>query len=209
MSETGAPGTMRLFIAITLPDSVKSAIQQAQTELRRALPEGCVRWIRRDQLHLTLKFLGNIESERVPQLADAVRTACSGFAALKLRAELVGFFPNARSPRVIWTAVRDSDGQLARVHDELDGVTRDFSSEKPDKEFRGHVTLGRVKNIRRLVAVILAQVGGGMAKRIFGEWTADKVELIRSELTPSGPNYSVEAVAVLSHRSGAIPRPIK
>src|SRR4051794_10724683 len=106
---------IRLFLAIALPDAVKNAMETAQMELRRALPEGCVRWTNREQMHLTLKFLGDVGVERVPHLTEAVQTACAGFEVLKLRAEGTGFFPSARAPRVIWAGVQDEDERLPRL----------------------------------------------------------------------------------------------
>src|SRR4051812_7451283 len=107
MPETSSPELFRLFIAISVPDAVKTEMEQAQAELRRALPEGCVRWTRREQFHLTLKFLGSVEAQRVAALADAIRGACQGFTPLRLRAERIGCFPDLRFPRVVWAWVHD------------------------------------------------------------------------------------------------------
>src|SRR5436853_393662 len=96
----------RLFIAMTVPDAVKAEIEKAQAELRAALP-GVVRWTKRGQFHLTLRFLGNVPADRVELLTRAVRDVCAGFAALRLRAERIGCFPDLRFPRVIWAWVHD------------------------------------------------------------------------------------------------------
>src|SRR5205809_984446 len=107
MSETSTPETFRLFIAISVPDKVKDEIEKAQNELRRALPGGSVRWTKREQFHLTLKFLGNVEAPRVEELTESLRRGLEGFAALRLKAEQIGFFPDARRPRVVWAGVQD------------------------------------------------------------------------------------------------------
>ena len=106
MSDALPPETLRLFIALTVPEDVKTEIEKAQAALRRALPEGRVRWTKREQLHLTLKFLGNVDAQRFEPLVDAMRGACQGFGALELRAEGIGFFPDLRLPRVVWAGVR-------------------------------------------------------------------------------------------------------
>src|SRR6266496_5628466 len=81
------PRTIRAFLALPIPESVKLEIERAQDDLRQALPKSCARWTRREQFHLTLCFLGNVATTRVPELTDAVGAAGRGFPALKLRAE--------------------------------------------------------------------------------------------------------------------------
>src|ERR1051325_8887109 len=99
--------TIRLFIAIPLPEEVKNEIEKTQNELRQAVPGNFVRWTKRDQFHLTLKFLGGVETSRMGELTTALRDACGHFTALRLRAERIGFFPDLRFPRVIWAWVHD------------------------------------------------------------------------------------------------------
>jgi RNA 2',3'-cyclic 3'-phosphodiesterase len=196
-AEQAEPRTWRLFIAIPLPEPVKDAIEQAQAELRRALPDAGVRWTKREQFHLTLKFLGDVEAARVDSLKGSLSRACEKFAALPLRVERVGFFPQARSPRVIWVGVNDSGGMLQRLQGGVEMATAEFTQEKPEGQFAGHITLGRIKAITRLQADTLAKVALGMKDRRFGEWTADQVELIRSELASGGARYTTLAAVPL------------
>jgi len=203
MSDAISPARLRLFIALSLPDGVKDGIEKTQAELRRALPEDCIRWTRREQFHLTLRFLGNVEAPRAEQLADSVRGACAGFAALPLRAEGLGFFPGARSPRVIWVGVRDGREQLPLLQQAIETSVGAFTVEPGEKKFAGHVTLGRVKDLRQSAAEILQRLALGVAGRFFGEWTADKVEIIRSELSPQGLRYTTLAAIPLDAKSAA------
>lgn len=195
--EAAASEQFRLFIAIIVAQEVKTEMEKAQQELARALPQGCVHWAGRDQFHLTLKFLGKVEVRRVEQLTDAVRAACRGFAAMPFRAERLGFFPQGRSPRVIWAGVNDPNGQLSGLQAAVEAATRGFTIEKQEKKFTGHVTLGRAKDIRRREADVLAKLGAAMAGRFFGQWTADRVEIIRSELSAQGSRYTPVAVVPL------------
>src|SRR2546425_11870796 len=96
MSEVNAPERLRLFVAINIPHDIKDRIEKAQSELRRALAQNSVRWTSPEHLHLTLRFLGNVPAARLDQLTEALRSACRGSAALRLRAEGIGFFPPAR-----------------------------------------------------------------------------------------------------------------
>jgi 2'-5' RNA ligase len=189
----------RLFIAVTLPEEVKAQIEAAQAELRRALPGPGVRWTRREQFHLTLMFLGDVDVARVQPLEEAIRAACRGFSALPLRAERVGFFPDLRYPRVVWAGVQDQAGQLLRLQQVVDAVTRDFTTEQKEERFSGHITLARIKAIKRPEAEALRQAAAGMAERLFGQWTAGEVELMRSVLSPQGARHTSLAATALTH----------
>jgi RNA 2',3'-cyclic 3'-phosphodiesterase len=185
------PGeTGRLFIAIPLPEAVKAEVEKAQMELRRAVPDPCVRWTRRDQFHLTLKFLGDVAAERLDALMDTLDRVRRKFSPLHLRAGSVGFFPNHRLPRVIWVGVRDPRDELPALQNAVETAVADFTRERPEGRFSGHVTLGRVKGISRAQAELLAQRALSLADRSLGEWTANEVELIRSELGRDGARYS-------------------
>lgn len=180
----------RLFIAVALPESVKMKIESAQAELRRALPEPGVRWTRREQFHLTLKFLGDVDASRIGALEVAIRAACRGFNPLHLRAERIGFFPDLRRPRVVWTGVHDLAERLHPLQAAVDAATRGFTSEPTEERFTGHVTLARIKAVRPPGVEALTRVAAGMAERVFGQWAADEVELVRSALTPQGARHS-------------------
>lgn len=112
IGDGGGSETYRVFIAVSLPEHVKDDIERAQEQLRCTLPGKYLRWARRDQLHLTLKFLGDVELQRLEGLTASIRGACAGFGVLQLRAGQIGFFPNVRRPRVVWTLVRDGRDRL-------------------------------------------------------------------------------------------------
>ena len=90
---------LRLFIALPVPAAVKEELRRLQVELRGRLPNGPARWTRPEQIHLTLKFLGDVSADRVTEIEKAVRTACAAFAPMPLRAERIGFFPQIGFPR--------------------------------------------------------------------------------------------------------------
>lgn len=186
-------GVLRLFVAISLPEAMKDEIEKAQRNLREALPGNFVRWTRREQFHLTLKFLGNVEDSRVAELTTALRKACGTFSQLRLRAKRIGFFPDARYPRVLWVGVRDAHDALLPLQTAIEAAAKGFTNEQPEKAFSAHVTLGRIQRIPRAQAEALAKVTTTISKQFFGEWAANKVELIRSELSSSGSRYTTLA----------------
>lgn len=190
--------TCRLFIAIPLPERVKDALERAQGELRAGLAGSGVRWARRAQFHVTLKFLGEVDTNRVDALAGALGRACRGAGDLPLRARSLGVFPSHRRPRVIWVGVDDGRGQLQRLQRAVEAAAADFTSEGPDGTFTGHVTLARCKTIAPSQVAWLAARAAVMENRPFGAWTADTVELVRSEPGPDGSRYTTLSVIPLA-----------
>jgi 2'-5' RNA ligase len=189
---------VRLFIALAVPEAIKRELRRAQSVLRRGLPDGVVRWVRSEQMHLTLRFLGNVRCDKVEELIYCVRAACEGRWAMRLDAEKVGFFPNERSPRVVWVGVRDERGDLASLQAVMSKATLPFTVEEAETEFKGHLTIGRVKRIRAADSRALADSAKPLAGYCFGEWLADAVEVVRSELSPGGSRYIRLAEAPLA-----------
>jgi len=192
------PTAIRTFIALPIPEAVKTEIERAQNELRQVLPRHCARWTRPEQFHLTLRFLGNVEAEHVPELTNAIGMACQDFVPLKLRAERLGCFPDLRFPRVVWVWVHDDADQLPVLQKAIVEAAAKFGESQSERNFSGHVTIARTHEIKRPHAEILARLVRGMTGRFFGEWTADKVELMRSELSPNGAKHSVVAAFALA-----------
>jgi len=180
---------LRLFVAITVPDAVRDEIIRVQRELQPLAPREAVRWAKPEQFHLTLRFLGNVASNSVPALQESVRIVCAGAPALHLRAQGIGFFPNNRSPRVIWVGVSDDKNHLADLQKKIETAVRPFTAEQGGERFAGHLTLGRFKQFKRLEIRELMARAEVMKDRTFGEWTVQKIEIIRSELLPTGAHY--------------------
>jgi 2'-5' RNA ligase len=193
-----APEQFRLFLALSIPDKVKSAIESAQSEMRRIVPDRSVRWTRREQYHLTLRFLGNVSASQVNPLIDVIRAACEPFAPLRLVAAQMGFFPDRRAPRVLWVGVKDLESRLISLWSVLQSVTQPFAGEPAETDFTGHVTLARLNRLPRVQTEDLAETAGKFENSIFGKWTAEQVELMRSELLPQGARHSLLAALPVS-----------
>jgi len=183
----------RLFVAIPMPETVRNEITGIQHEMRQLVSRDAVRWTKPEQFHLTLRFLGDVPVERVSALQEAVNAVCLGSSALPLRAQGVGFFPNARSPRVIWAGVNDGEGRLVDLQKKIEGAVQPFTQEPGTERFAGHVTVGRVKFLKRPEIEKLAAHAQAVQDRLFGEWTANEVELIRSDLLPAGACHTLLA----------------
>jgi 2'-5' RNA ligase len=190
MADDSSTEKLRLFIAIPIPEPVRDEIIRVQQELQPLVPPNVVRWTRPDQFHLTLRFLGDVPADGVEDLKQSVNAVCRIVRPLFLRAEGVGFFPNPRSPRVIWVGINDGEECLVDLQKQIETAVGPFSPEPGEKNFTGHVTLGRLKNPRPADTRELAARAQLLEKRLFGEWTAHEIEIIRSELSPAGARHT-------------------
>ncbi|TAK98445.1 MAG: RNA 2',3'-cyclic phosphodiesterase [Verrucomicrobia bacterium] len=182
--------SIRLFVAVRLPEVVLGELSRVQAELKQCLPPKSAAWTKIANLHLTLRFLGNVESGRVGALRSALRESLRNFGGLDLVCERLGCFPDVRFPRVVWAWVHDNAERLARLHRAVTTASEPFAEKPAEKNFTGHVTLARPKQIKRHDAGQLAQFVESAVGRKFGAWRCSEVELIQSQLSPSGSQYS-------------------
>ncbi|UCH33317.1 MAG: RNA 2',3'-cyclic phosphodiesterase [Armatimonadota bacterium] len=177
---------MRAFVAVNLDGNLRQAIGEAQGSLRRT--GGDVKWVRPDNMHLTLKFLGWVDDARLAPIVEAVRPAVEAEAPFRLRIEGTGGFPSATAPRVIWVGVKEGAEELARLAERVEAALEPLGFDREARGFSPHVTVGRCRSAGGrdgLAAEIRA-----MRERPFGEMEVRRVELMRSDLRPTGPIYT-------------------
>lgn len=186
---------VRLFIALNLPGEVRDALHAGAAPLREAVPCG-IGWVKPEGLHLTLKFLGDVEEARVPAIVEAVRTVAAAHPVPRLVVQGVGAFPSLARPRVVWAGVEatprlellqhDAEGTLARLGFEVEG-----------RPFRPHVTLGRVRAGGDAAATRpLAMAAAACV--VAADVPVPTLDLMHSTLMPGGARH--EAVARLPFR---------
>jgi RNA 2',3'-cyclic 3'-phosphodiesterase len=186
-------GQLRLFVAMALPEAVRCEIHRVQGELQPLVPREAVRWTRPDQFHLTLRFLGKVPADAVEGLKQSVEAVCRNASPLALSAKGVGFFPNPRSPRVIWVGINSQGNRLIDLQEKIETAVSLFSAAPGEKNFAGHVTLGRLKNPRPGDVQGLVARAQLFAAQPFGNWTAQNIGIIRSELSSVGACYTLLA----------------
>lgn len=177
------PKTIRTFIAIDLPDEVKAYLTAVSKELSRQLPKGAVRWVKPEQMHLTLRFLGDTAVSQLNLLYDTLDTNLAEAKPFTLKLSQLGAFPNKERPRVIWVGI---GGEMKALNLTQSQVVQAVTSLNfpPDKlKFKPHLTLGRVKNLDGFKN---KKWGGRVESLAFG---VTAVHLIQSELNQSGPIY--------------------
>ena len=184
---------MRAFIAIALPDEVKNRLAEAIQRLTPLASE--VTWSKRDQLHLTLAFLGEVAPAILPHVVTAAERICAARPAFACRAFGLGFFGNKRNPKVLWAGV-DPSPELVSLHEELWTALKKFGFEDSEADFRPHITLGRCREAARNQPLIKAMEADEAVD--FGEWEVQRITLYESKLTPRGPLYRNLAHAALA-----------
>ena len=194
---SGPAETLRAFVALPISASLIEALTRLQTELAVAIPPRTVRWVRRDQLHLTLKFLGNVPADRIADLTAALRAGIAGSTALALNVSGIGAFPEGRHPRVVWAGIAGQTDLLLALQQRIETATRGFGEARDTRPFQPHLTLGRVLAVGHEAT----KVGAGLAQvkiGLVGDWPATEVRLIRSQLATAGATYSDLAVFPLT-----------
>ena len=138
------------------------------------------------------------------ELVSACRLACQPHSPLLLVAGKIGFFPSPKLPRVLWVGIREREDRLSKLWKSVQAAVQPFTSEPLESDFTGHVTLGRMNRVRREQARHLAKAAARFNETVFGQWTADRLEVMRSELRPEGARHSILAEIALPARGAQV-----
>ena len=189
---------LRAFIAVQLSDDLKRQIGSVQAELKREVSGSArggktvkIGWTQPDGIHLTLKFLGDIQEAQVDALREILSKAAASARPFTLEARGLGAFPNPRAPRVIWLGLHGKSEDMAELQ-RLQAAVEDGAAAlgfaKEARAFTPHLTLARIRD--RVEAGALEPVLTVQQNRVVGGFTASSVDLIKSELRPSGAVYT-------------------
>lgn len=181
----------RLFLALLVPASIRETLTAVQVGLRKAAPNALIRWTNQEQLHLTLRFMGNVPASSMGALEAALKAAAGKCNPLRLRARGIGFFPNDKRPRVIWSGVADEDHGLSGVFQVVQAAAQPFTVEAPEHRFTGHITLGRIKLIQGKERTELGLATARCEGQDFGGWESTELVLMRSVLSGSGARHEL------------------
>ena len=174
----------RLFIALPLPVPVKAELNALiQIGQRQAPP---VRWVRPEQMHVTLKFLGDVEEQREERLTAALE-AVTGISPFVFNLAGVGAFPNRQRPRVVWTGIDSGCREVAALAARVDEALAPCGFPREERPFSPHVTIGRVKQPGEFAGFWQAV---DAAPYVGQPVDACEVKLVHSTLTPKGPLYA-------------------
>jgi RNA 2',3'-cyclic 3'-phosphodiesterase len=177
---------MRTFIAIEIPAEIKKEMAEVQGRLKG--PGVDAGWTRPEGIHLTLKFLGEIDEQRIPDIMNALTRAANGMGRLHLEIVGTGAFPNPKNARVVWIGVAGDIEKLATLQSSIEEAMAGLGMEREERRFTPHLTLGRIKYIRSRDAWVNA-LDALKDIRLAG-FDVNAVSLMKSELKRSGAVYT-------------------
>ena len=199
---TRSDGTIRVFIALSIPPPVKFELEKVVQHLAGQVPAG-VRWVSVNGIHLTLKFLGNIDPEQVQDITEAMRRGSLGASSFRLHLSGLGTFHNENRPRVIWAGVQGDLESVDKLQTGIEAEVIGLGFPREKRPFTPHLTLGRVRD--QAASGERLRVGAAVSSYSMGPtepWLVESVRLVQSNLGPGGATYSDLASVSLGDREG-------
>ncbi len=181
---------MRVFIAIDINEKIRAALRDLQQQMRRKadVKKGDVKWVNPENIHLTLKFLGEIKDAKVVEVCSIVKDVAGRHKSFELDIESLGYF-GGRSARVLWVGTGEGGDNLCELQKDLEKQLALAGWPEEQRDFAGHLTVCRIR--KSAVGTKLAQISEDYKGFNLGTISADSVLVYQSQLTPTGPIYTV------------------
>jgi 2'-5' RNA ligase len=176
---------MRLFIAIGLPHEIESKLEEFQNELKPFARDA--KWVNPQNIHLTLKFLGEVKEEKVPELQEVLNECGKNIGPVSVTVQGCGIFPNARRPSVFWAGVKTEP--LLGLQQIIEDRTQNLGFEGENRPYSPHLTLARFKDPHGRLPI--ANEAEKRKDYEFGNFIASNFSLYKSVLKRSGAEYTV------------------
>ena len=181
-------GALRCFVAVEPPQELRETIAAHFAREGRGVPG--VRWASAEALHLTLKFLGDVEPARLPELEGGLGAAVARSRPFTLELRGAGAFPSPQRPRVVWVGVGAGAAAAQTLAGDVDAAASGLGFAPEARAFAAHLTVGRVRTPARDPGA-LPRLLAAVKEREWGSWVVRAAHLVRSELFPAGPIYSI------------------
>jgi len=185
---------IRTFIAFNIPENVLRHIRSIQETL--AAGGISIRWTPVENVHLTLKFLGDIQPTAVEKVFKAMTDSVHAASPLRLSAKGLGIFPGIHRPRVLWLGLKGDTALLIDLQSRLDAALESIGFAPEHRPFKAHLTIGRARGPLNPQKLALLMTSAGSAES--PQFSVDKLILFQSELYPGGPIYRELKTAVLA-----------
>ena len=188
MSTDQARGpTWRMFCAFELPELLRVRMKEHAERVREAVPDAAASWSRPENIHLTLKFFGNVDQARVPVISDVLARIAKESAPVGIAVGGTGVFPRPSRPQVLWIGIDDRTGALARLQKRVEDECAREGFPKEERAFRPHLTIARIRNPHNANRLAEAHLRLEFAPV---ELVLNELVLFRSELSPKGSKYT-------------------
>lgn len=181
--------SLRTFIAIELDKKIKDYLRQIQNEIKKS--DADVRWVNPDNIHLTLKFLGDTPVEKIDKIIQIMTREVRGLNPLSFTLTSLGCFPDTSKPRVIWMGITDPENQITVLASSLAQALKQIGFKNEKLSFSPHITLGRVKSLKNAKLLSNYIKNYGLSHQECFKQTLNHIALIKSTLTQQGPHYEI------------------
>jgi RNA 2',3'-cyclic 3'-phosphodiesterase len=186
--------TLRVFVAVELDRSIRARAVELIERLRGAPAD--VKWVEPHNLHLTMKFLGEVHEREIIHVCRAVQHGAALVNPFELEVCGAGAFPNAARPRTVWLGAAAGAKQMIALHDGVEAALAELGYRREHRQFQTHLTIGRVRGVGPGIAE-LGKLLQQHAEFPAGRMTVSKIAVFSSELTPDGPIYETVSTAQL------------
>ena len=181
---------IRAFIAVELPEGLKKELAELEAQLKKNSPP-VVKWVDPKNIHITLKFLGEIAEDSIDEVMLAIEESAQGIQPFQLEVREAGAFPNLERPQVLWVGVKGELEKITQLQKSIESNTEQLGFPRESRAFSPHLTLGRVRdearpNERQRLGKLLADTSFTALCNI----NVAAINLMKSQLTPSGPIYT-------------------
>jgi len=184
---------LRLFIAVDLPESLRRTLSDLQETLRHELKDISIGWSRIEGIHLTLRFLGDVEESRVREIGERMNAIAMPWNPIQLELRTVGVFPSVKRPRVLWCGIDGELERLSHLQARLEEKLETIGFPCESRPFTPHLTLGRFRDRASMSSQLIETLKLNLNERVnlyVDRFTADSLSLIKSELHRSGSIYT-------------------
>lgn len=177
---------IRTFVAVLLDEEIRRRISEVQERARQLAPG--LKWVSPENFHATLKFLGNVRSDKLRAVQSAMDEVAASLPAFDISIRAMGVFPTPRRPRVVWVGVEEGAEQLIALAKAVEDRLVKAGFEREDKPFRSHITIGRVRENKPVPGLTegLEEIDASD----LGTQRVAHVHVMESVLRPGGPSYS-------------------
>jgi 2'-5' RNA ligase len=181
---------LRAFIAVEIPADIQRLIQQDTASLQKALPKPLVRWVETKNLHLTLKFLGDVSAEELEKLAGAIELELVTHAPFTMSVAGLGVFPGYHQPRIIWVGL-EAPNSLSSLQQSVDATAVRMAYLPEERPFSPHLTIGRVgQGSTQANRLKIRETLEAATSISIGPFEVKAVTIFKSDLRPTGPVYT-------------------
>lgn len=183
---------IRAFVAVEMPDKIRDELSRLQSKLQQSCGFCPAKWVTPASIHLTLQFLGNVPLSKIGGIKNALTKLSSFYNAFEVTLAGLGVFPGIHSPRVVWVGLGGDLEQLSKIQKHLEQLLAESGFNPETRPFSPHLTLARIRDEASSAdRQKLGQVISSMTYKPGCKIPVRSISLIKSQLTPSGPIYTV------------------